>query len=296
MSVVIPTFNRRDTLIGAVASAVSQSYPHKEIIVVDDGSTDGTGNMVRRHFPVVRYIYQENRGVSAARNTGIKAAQGEFIAFLDSDDCWLPEKLARQMPWFFRQPSLQLVAGDRVKSKGGVKIPLKPVPDGCPASRVSFFQLLMGRHLPTPSVVVRRQALLAAGLFDTSLPTGEDWDVWLKIASRGAVAYLDAPVVIVRTGDESLSADRLAIYLNNIKVLRRWDPAVNAASPVSRLMYNLAVRYHCCTAVARLARRGQMDEAAVLWQEARRAFGFTATDAFLLKCYAALRGTRITRL
>lgn len=293
---VIPTYNRCEVLTEAIESALSQSYSNTEIIVVDDGSTDSTREVVRRQFPVVRYLYQENRGVSSARNTGIHASQGEFIAFLDSDDRWLPDKLARQMSWLIRRPDWLLVAGGRMKSRAGVKIPIEQVPDGCPVSMVTFFQLLMGRHLPTPSVVARRQILLAAGLFDTTLPTGEDWAMWLKIASRGAVAYLDAPVVIVRAGDESLSTDRLAVYLNNIKVLRRWDPADNPASPVSRQMYKLAVRYHCFTAVARLARRGRPEEAAVLWDEARRVFGFTATDEYLLKFYAAIRGTRFARM
>ena len=113
VTVVIPTYNRKGLLPRALTSVARQTRPPDEVIVVDDGSTDDTEGLVRREFPDVRYLQQENRGVAAARNRGIREAKGEWLAFLDSDDEWLPQKLTRQLDELREQPEFLLCPHER---------------------------------------------------------------------------------------------------------------------------------------------------------------------------------------
>ena len=143
VSVVIPTYNRRSYLAEALASVLAQSRAADEIIVVDDGSTDDTAEMIRDRFPTVRYVWQANAGASAARNRGIGMAQGQFLAFLDSDDLWTPEKLSLQLAAFATDPGLEIVFGHvqqfvspdlPPEVAAGIWCPAQPVPGYVPGA------------------------------------------------------------------------------------------------------------------------------------------------------------------
>lgn len=199
VSVVIPTFQRCDMVGDALRSVLEQSYRDWEAVIVDDGSTDGTRALIAAFDdPRVRYFYQENRGLANARNRGIRAAQGEFIAFLDSDDLFLPHKLQRQVALLHAQPHLGLVAGGYIE----VDAALRPIREQRPWVEIptlDYVDWLMGCPFPPSVPLVRRRWLEEAGLFDEDMKRIEDWDLWLRLAFLGCtMAWLQEPVCCYR--------------------------------------------------------------------------------------------------
>ena len=211
VSVVIPAYNRADTVGRAVDSALAQTLDDIEVLVVDDGSTDDTAAVVEGYDdPRVRLLSHDgNRGRSAARNTGIEAAHGEFVAFLDSDDQWLPAKLARQVDclrgraddsWvgvyceFLAPTPSQVERAVGWLSKRVVARPRALEGGRDLAREVLTMRVLMG---PGSTLLVRRDALAAAGAFDEELSTHEDWDLVLRLLKAGRIAHLDEPLVVL---------------------------------------------------------------------------------------------------
>lgn len=206
VSVVIPAFNRAHTLAQAVNSVLAQSYKNYEIIIVDDGSTDTTKNVVEQFSDVVRYFYQDNKGPSAARNTGIRHAKGALIAFLDSDDVWREDKLSRQVACFEGKPQVGIVAsGHELRNENWA---------------ITHVTLLSGREIrqiqrkdlyknffSTPSVVVRAECFKEVGCFDESIRYGEDWDMWLRILQKYDCSVINEPLVSVRVNCSGISTD-----------------------------------------------------------------------------------------
>lgn len=205
VSVVIPTWNRAREVPEAIASVLAQSYRPIEVIVVDDGSTDETPAVLDSYGGAIRVIRQENAGVSAARNTGIRAAHGRFIAFLDSDDLWMPTKLERQV-------ALMRAAGSRAVCCWGNSVEVWP--DGREVNDFEFWRFRPTRRkgillnpvevfltrflLFTPTAVVDADFLTVAGLYDESLPVMEDHDLALRLGCLGPWAYTAEPLARVR--------------------------------------------------------------------------------------------------
>ncbi len=200
ISVVIPTYNYADFITEAIESVLAQTFPIFEIIVVDDGSSDNTEEVIKQFGDKVRYIKQTNSGVCAARNNGVKNAGGDFIAFLDADDAWLPEKIERQIAKFDEDDQVGLVhcrmrefdseTGETVRlhlegEEGWVADELllfeKPVVIGCGGS-----------------IVVSRQAFETVGGFDTNLKVGEDWDFCYRVARKFKVGFIREILVAYR--------------------------------------------------------------------------------------------------
>lgn len=195
VSVIIPAFNAAKTIIRAIDSARQQHVGPIEIIVIDDGSTDRTVDVVRNNISSDENIQilqmQTNSGVSAARNTGISIAQGKYLAFLDADDIWLPAKLRKQIDRMEQDASITLVScNSRLISESGV--PLKeghlnrPPVEGTDAWKT----LLIYNFIPTPTVLTRTALVKALGGFDVSLAVGEDLDLWIKLGIQGRIAIL----------------------------------------------------------------------------------------------------------
>ncbi len=194
ISVVIPTYNRAHTLLRAIKSVVSQTLKPAEIIVVDDGSTDNTRELVAAHFPDVLYCYQDNLGVSAARNKGIKLASGEWIAFLDSDDEWLSEKLQVQKELWSRDSDCRLVHSDEIWVRDGVRVN-KPKRYQTRQGRIYQYCLPLCAIAPS-SVVIEKNLLLEVGCFDETLAVCEDYDLWLKVCASYSVLAALKPLLI----------------------------------------------------------------------------------------------------
>ncbi|MDH5218656.1 MAG: glycosyltransferase, partial [Gammaproteobacteria bacterium] len=204
VSVVIPSFNRVETLQRALASVLSQTRVADEVIVVDDGSTDSTAEMIINNFPDVVYLYQTNRGVSAARNLGITHASSDWIALLDSDDEWLPEKLQRQLALLENSPELsnelKVCHTEEIWVRNGKRV--NQMKKHEKAGGWIYQRCLPICAMSPSSIVIHRAVFEKVGLFDEDLPACEDYDLWLKICSRYPVAYIEEPQIVKYGGHE----------------------------------------------------------------------------------------------
>jgi len=198
VSVIIPTHNRARIVGEAIDSVLSQGYDDFELIVVDDGSTDRTEGLVASYFPRLSYLYQRHRGVSAARNLGIASARGEYISFLDSDDLWLKEKLASQMRYMESHPACLICYTDEIWIRKGVRV--NPMNKHRKYSGMIFEQCLPLCIVSPSSVLIARTLLDDVGLFDETLEVCEDYDLWLRIAARYPLAFINTPLIIKRGG------------------------------------------------------------------------------------------------
>lgn len=193
VSVIIPTFNRAPLLVRALHSVDAQSFRPCQVVVVDDGSTDNSRELVQRRFPHADYVYQSHHGVSHARNIGIQRARCEWLAFLDSDDEWLPMKLKRQVDALRVQPSYRICHTNEIWIRNGKRVnPLK--------KHEKQGGWILGRCLPLcvispSSVMIHRKVLDSVGSFDETLPACEDYDLWLRICARYPVLYLSQPLI-----------------------------------------------------------------------------------------------------
>ena len=219
VSIVVPTYNCAAFIGEALDSVYRQSHDHWEVIVVDDGSTDGTRAALTPHMGRIRYIHQANRGASNARNHGVKQARGELIAFLDADDIWLPDKLALQARVMRESPDCGLVFCDgEAFTSAGTLFPsvltrrIQSWADAHETGDPHVFkgnllrEMFFGNHIcSASSVMVRRKWLEDAGGFDEKLVIGEDYDVWFELAKRGPVALVRQRLFRYRWHDGSVS-------------------------------------------------------------------------------------------
>jgi glycosyltransferase involved in cell wall biosynthesis len=208
VSVIIPAYNYAQYLEGAVRSAFAQTYRPLEVIIVDDGSTDGTpelGQKLARDLPGVRYVRQPNAGLSAARNTGIGLSAFPFVSFLDSDDEFLPNMVETLMAAFENQPpDTGLVACATIRmDRDGRPIGEKNLP---PRGSRAYTpaDILFKTRFPC-CVVARRSCFDSAGLFDTALRSSEDRDMWIRIGLHHRIYFVDQPLVRIRRHDSNMS-------------------------------------------------------------------------------------------
>jgi glycosyltransferase involved in cell wall biosynthesis len=204
VSVIIPAYNQAGFLAGAIRSALAQDFADLEVIVVDDGSTDATRAVAENVADArVRYVHQENRGLSAARNTGIRLARGAFLTFLDSDDEFLGDKLTVLMAAFDENPRLGLVAGHAILVDD-VGRPLNETFERALPADTS--ELLLGNPLHVGSVLLRAEWQERVGLFDERLRSYEDWDLWLRLARAGCpMGSVSRPVSLYRFHREQMT-------------------------------------------------------------------------------------------
>ena len=197
-SVIIPTYNRWPLVVEAVDSVLAQSFQDIEIIVVDDGSTDGTTNRLAKFDGRLRLFTTTRRGVAAARNFGVSQAQGYYVAFLDSDDLWLPGKLQTQIAFLDRHPEIQICQTDEIWVRNGVRVNPKAMhrkPSG------DIFVRSLDLCLISPSaVMMTRELFQCIGGFDESFPVCEDYDLWLRVTSVYSVPLIPEALVVKRGG------------------------------------------------------------------------------------------------
>jgi hypothetical protein len=221
VSVVIPTYNYGRYICETVESALGQTYSPIEIIVVDDGSTDDTGERLTAYGDRIRYIHQQNRGPSVARNTGIQAERGEFVALLDSDDLWLPDKVERQVTLAIQQSDIGLVAteGFAIDETGRR---LDFVAESCcrdGSCELTVRDLLEFGAFSPSSVLARKDALVAGGGFDEGLKGPEDMEMWVRIAGRFRVVRLNATLTGQREHSGSLSHQVDRMFQNHQRAI-----------------------------------------------------------------------------
>ena len=195
ISVIIPTYNRCDLLKRAINSVIKQTITPKEIIVVDNGSTDQTYQMVSSLFPEINYFIEKKRGVSAARNKGILESKSKWIAFLDSDDAWKPTKLEKQMEYsVFNQDKYRIIHTDETWYRN--KKFLNQLKKHKKSGGNIFKNSLQLCCISPSSVVLKKQIFDDYGLFDENLEVCEDYDMWIRITSKEEVGFLDSPLVL----------------------------------------------------------------------------------------------------
>ena len=219
VSVVIPTFNRAHEVRRAISSVLSQTHNRYEIIVVDDGSTDGTGRHLAPLGRLIQYrAHSANRGVSAARNTGIAAARYPLLAFLDSDDYWLPQKLAVQVRFHEANPAALASQTEEIWIRRGRRV--NPGRRHRKPSGDVFVPSLKLCLVSPSAVMIRRLLLDEVGLFDESLPACEDYDLWLRIACRHPIHLIERPLVVKEGGrPDQLSATHKGMDRFRIKAM-----------------------------------------------------------------------------
>ena len=195
ISVIIPTYNRCDLLKRAINSVIKQTITPKEIIIVDNGSTDQTYQMVSSLFPEINYFIEKKRGVSAARNKGILESKSKWIAFLDSDDAWKPTKLEKQMEYsVFNQDKYRIIHTDETWYRN--KKFLNQLKKHKKSGGNIFKNSLQLCCISPSSVVLKKQIFYDYGLFDENLEVCEDYDMWIRITAKEEVGFLDSPLVL----------------------------------------------------------------------------------------------------
>ncbi len=285
VSVIIPTYNRTDLVRQALASVKAQTYRDFEIVVVDDGGTDGTFEVLSawREIRVLRHAGR--RGVSAARNTGINAARGEWLAFLDSDDLWLPDKLARQMAYLEGRPDL-LCQTDETWVRRGVRVN-KPLSHRKVAGRI--FLPSLTRCMISPSAVILNRRLLSDhGAFDETLPAAEDYDLWLRLTWRYEVGLVDESLVIKRGGHPDQLSRQWGLDRFRIRALAKLLEEPDLPRPYARAArQTLAVK--CAIYAQGCDKRGRQKEAAWYQNLSRRAAELAPAPNAWPDAYAACR-------
>jgi len=231
VSAVTPVYNRAAFLAEALDSALSQGFDGLEVVVVDDGSTDGTPGVLARYGDRIRAVRQENAGQSAAWNACLSLARGDVVAFLDSDDAWLPGKLARQVPLLEADPGAALLYAEVEYMDGEGR----PLPDARRAKRTPSGEvlrdLLSDNFLRTPTVLARRSALLEAGGFRPGLSHGNDWDMWLRVATRHRVLRDPVPSARYRLHGAQMVKDRRKLAEARVRILEDHLPRIEREAP-----------------------------------------------------------------
>jgi len=245
VSVVIPAYRCAKYIVQAIESVLNQSFTNHEVLVVNDGSPD-TAELEAVLTPYVgriRYFKQASKGASGARNTGIRNAFGKYLAFLDGDDYWTPDHLAKAIGILEREPGLAVVYCDCILVK-----------DGEPYGRVFYHQnqpntvtfetlLLQSSTISTSSVVVLRESILAAGGFDETLHRCEDFDMWLRLAfSGGRISYHPDAEVYHRMHGVSLSADGLAMLRDRVRVYEKAASVLETSADQRHIIQRMIAR------------------------------------------------------
>lgn len=241
VSIVIPTFNCQKFLCEAIDSALNQSYSNIEILVIDDGSTDNTSEVIKKFGRKIRYIKKDHGGLASARNEGMSLARGEFIAWLDSDDICHPYRIITQLKYLLNNPLIGLVSSsfsafnskgeispsyineyystlkhysgfDSIYSKSElITCNVSDTNTGIEKIKILVFsgeiydKLIWGNFIHPPTIMIRREAYLKAGFLDEGIPTSEDWEYFLSIANNSPVAFIDFPLLKYRISKNQMS-------------------------------------------------------------------------------------------
>lgn len=258
VSVIIPTYNRGWILKEAIESVLMQDFTDFELIVVDDGSTDNTLDILGDYRKKLTVIEQHNQGVSAARNRGIKSASGKYVAFLDSDDLWLPQKLSRQVEYFDSHPEVLICQTEEIWVRNGRRVNPKKRHQKFSGM---IFEPSLALCLVSPSaVMIRRNLFDEVGLFDESLPACEDYDLWLRISCRHPVILIKTPLIVKRGGH----ADQLSRQSSLDKYRIKSLTGIIDSGKLSDEQCNAAVKMlkeKCAVYVAGCLKRGRRKEA-----------------------------------
>ena len=245
---IIPVYNRRDMLRRSIESVLSQTWKNLEIIVVDDGSTDGSADVAEQFGPPVRVLREPHRSVYVARNAGISAANGSLIAFNDSDDLWTPRRLELQIP-LFERPDVGVVYGDAayLDLRGSQPALMKRTffeSQTIPFRGRVTAHFTFGNFVGLAGVTVRRECFDTCGLFETTPPLSSDYLQWFRISRRYAFDYVDEPVYLYSIHTDRLTADLgSSLEARLIHFARELNRSPEEAGTLAHILFNLTLHY-----------------------------------------------------
>jgi len=257
VSVIIPTYNRGWTLAEAVESVLAQDYKDFELIVVNDGSTDDTKNILAV-YEGITVLDQTNQGVSAARNNGVAHSRGTYVAFLDSDDLWLPQKLTVQVDFFRKTPEVLICQTQETWVRNG-----RRVNPGKRHQKQSgmFFERSLELCLVSPSAVMMKKAFFEEmGGFDESLPACEDYDLWLRINAKYPIYLIDQSLIVKRGGHNDQLSANPGLDKYRIASIRKLMDSHSLSSDQAAVALEVMKR-QCRIYADGCRKRGRMDEA-----------------------------------
>ena len=287
VSVIIPTYNRAASIGEAIESALAQAYPAMEIIVVDDGSTDDTQQIVTHRYPQVRYFHQENRGVASARNRGVREARGELIAFLDSDDLWLPGKIEKQVACLNQYPDVGLVHTDVdcFDDTGPERVLRRRISKADFSTGDIVTNLFTKFSLYPQSVMMRKVVFQAVGYFDEELKAVSDDNLWIRIAIRYPIRLIAEPLVHARR----LPGPHIAYPENSFHYFKKHLELIQTRYPevAERLGPELIRRRTRALYRGRAYtyfEQGQFEKARMAYRETLRHFPFDIQSYFYFAC------------
>jgi glycosyltransferase involved in cell wall biosynthesis len=265
VSVIIPTYHRAFIVRQSIDSVLQQTYRDYEIIVVDDGSTDDTREVLKSYGDKIRYDYKANGGISSARNRGLEIAGGDYVAFLDSDDFWKPEKLQKQMTFFEANPEYGMVATrcltntvDRNFTTVSINKRRRYGKSGW-----VYKDLFYRNFIRTSSVVVRRECFDQLGVFDESLPRCEEIDMWLRIAKKYPIGFINDILTVYTRRPIEIRQDSIKGRKNWIRVLEKnYDQDL-----IPRAMYNKRMARIYAHMAENLLKKGKRQEGEKLLQQ-----------------------------
>jgi len=218
VSVIIHTYNNEKFIVETVESVLNQTYKDYEIIIVDDGSVDGTRDALIPYMQKIRYHYKENGGIASAKNAGISLSETEFVAFLDHDDLWAPDKLQLQMEHFNENPQIGLVYAKYTSFRDGKELRTKPEKG---YSGWIFKELLSKSFIQTSTVVVKRECLDAVGPYDETFFLGDEYDMFLRIARKFQCGFVDKGLTRYRVHDTNASNNDFLFDNENLGVYKK---------------------------------------------------------------------------
>ncbi len=263
VSVIIPTYNRWPMVCEAVESVLAQSYRGFELIVIDDGSEDGTAQKLSRYGSFLRVISQPRRGVAAARNTGVRWCRGHYLAFLDSDDLWLPKKLEVQIDFMESHPEAQICQTEEIWIRNGVRVNPKQrhrKPSG------DIFRRSLELCLVSPSAAMMRGNFFhETGGFDEAFPVCEDYELWLRVAVEHQVPLVAEPLVIKRGGHgDQLSRSTWGLDRFRVLALRKL---LRSGLRGDKMRWAVEALARKVTILAQGARKRGKDAEALMYEE-----------------------------
>jgi glycosyltransferase involved in cell wall biosynthesis len=220
VSVVIATYNRGALLERALDSVFGQTFEDYEVLVADDGSTDDTPERLKKHRSRVRVLQLEHQGRPArVRNRAIQEASGKYLAFLDSDDLWAPEKLERQVGLMRQDPELVLCYTDSVVEDENGRFLHVHSRRERPRRGWVLDALLQTNFIPVPTVLARTDLVSSAGGFEESLRMAEDWCLWVRLALKGRIGFVDERLCTIRVGHQTITSDKAALFQDALRAI-----------------------------------------------------------------------------
>ena len=271
VSVIIHTYNNERFMAETVESVLNQTYKDYEIIVVDDGSADGTRDALVPYMQKIRYHYKENGGIASAKNAGISLSETEFVAFLDHDDLWVPDKLQLQMEHFNENPQIGLVYAKYTSFRDGKELRTKPEKG---YSGWIFKELLSKSFIQTSTVVVKRECLDAVGPYDETFSLGDEYDMFLRIARKFQCGFVDKGLTRYRVHDTNASNNDFLFDNENLGVYKKIYNNFTDLDGVEKKILRKRIARYSMKVAEGLYSQGKLEESKEYQKEANNFLPF----------------------